>query len=444
MNKFNFFRIIIILAYITFLADENISAQVPNSSFGDSLVLEQVIAIVLQSYPTVKMAEEALNAADAKIALAKSGLLPNVDASASFSNIGPVPSVAIVPGGPSFQLFPANNYSASLNFTETIFDFGRTSKSIQYETENKKLAEQGIDQVKQKLSITVVNTFFGLIYLQDGIEIKKQQLNALNEHLEFVQKKKATGSATQFEILTIQVKISGIESQLIDLETSRKYQLTILNTLMGQPEQMFHLVKKSFSAQLPWIKSDSMVNYAEQNRSEMKMARQKELIGKSRYDMIKAMESPTVNLFASGGGKNGYFMDLTQIRMNYVVGLNVRVPILDGKRTHNNLLVASSQIKSSGYETETTQRIITNEIVESQTKLSSSQKKLDQAALQLSQAEKAFSLAKVSYQSGVITNLDLLDATTSLAESRLQLLKARIDHAVSIYNFKIALGDKIY
>jgi outer membrane protein len=82
--------------------------------------------------------------------------------------------------------------------------------------------------------------------------------------------------------------------------------------------------------------------------------------------------------------------------------------------------------------------------VESQTKLSSSQKKLDQAALQLSQAEKAFSLAKVSYQSGVITNLDLLDATTSLAESRLQLLKARIDHAVSIYNFKIALGDKIY
>ncbi len=444
MSKFNLIQLILIAASISISSPEIAMGQALVTNSGDSLVLEEVINSVIQSYPTVKASEEALNAADAKIALAKSALLPNVDVSASYSNVGPTPSVSLAPGSPSFQLFPANNYSASLNFNETVFDFGRTTKNTQYEIENKKLAELGIDQVKQKLALTVTNTFFGLVYLQDGIGIKKEQLNTLKEHLDFVQKKIQTGSATQFEILTIQVRITGIESQLIDLETSRKYQLSVLNTLMGLPGEMFHVVKKTFSVQMPLISPDSMLSYADQNRSEMKTARQNEEIGRSRYTMLKAMESPTINVFALGGGKNGYFIDLTQIHMNYVVGINVRVPIVDGMRTRNNLLLAGSQIKTNGFATDATHRIISNEIVESQTKLSSTVKKVEQARVQLSQAEKAFALAKVSYVAGAITNLDLLDASTSLSESRLQLLKARIDHAVGIYNLKIALGDRIY
>jgi outer membrane protein len=44
----------------------------------------------------------------------------------------------------------------------------------------------------------------------------------------------------------------------------------------------------------------------------------------------------------------------------------------------------------------------------------------------------------------VITNLDLLDATLTVAESRLQLLKSKIDYSVSLYRLKMALGDRLY
>jgi outer membrane protein len=446
MSRFNLFQLIISLVVISFITMEKSSGQASVNSTNDSLVLEQVIVSVLQTHPTVKAAEEALNAADAKIALAKSGILPNVDASASYSRVGPVPSIPFPINGvvENFQLFPADNYNASLNIVETIFDFGKTSKSIGFETENKKLAEQSIEQTKQKLSMLVLNTFFSLVYLQDGINIKKEQLKTLQEHLEFVQKKLQTGSATQYEILTTQVKISGNESQLIDLETAFQVQLSVLNTLMGQPESTFHPVKKTFSVQLPLINSDSMLSYADQNKYEMKMARQKEIISQSRYNMVKTQELPAVNLFASGGNKNGYVPDINAFKWNFAAGIGISVPIFDGTRKHNNLLQASSAIKSTGFETEMIHRNIINEVVQSQANLSSSQKKLDQATLQLAQAEKAYSLAKVSYQSGTITNLDLLDATTDLSESRLLLLKARIDHALSIYMLKLSLGDRIY
>ena len=187
-----------------------------------------------------------------------------------------------------------------------------------------------------------------------------------------------------------------------------------------------------------------MLSYADQNRYEMKMARQKEIISQSRYNMVKTQELPAVNLFASGGNKNGYVPDINAFKWNFAAGIGISVPIFDGTRKHNNLLQASSAIKSTGFETEMIHRNIINEVVQSQANLSSSQKKLDQATLQLAQAEKAYSLAKVSYQSGTITNLDLLDATTDLSESRLLLLKARIDHALSIYMLKLSLGDRIY
>jgi outer membrane protein TolC len=44
----------------------------------------------------------------------------------------------------------------------------------------------------------------------------------------------------------------------------------------------------------------------------------------------------------------------------------------------------------------------------------------------------------------VITNLDLLDAETSAAESKLNLLKARSDYAVSLARLNISVGRQVY
>ncbi|MDP4187394.1 MAG: TolC family protein, partial [Bacteroidota bacterium] len=85
-----------------------------------------------------------------------------------------------------------------------------------------------------------------------------------------------------------------------------------------------------------------------------------------------------------------------------------------------------------------------NEVVESEANLSASQQKIDEFELQLAHAGKAFSLAQINYKEGTITNLDLLDATTTVAESQLLLLKAKIDYIVSAYKVKAAIGERLY
>ncbi|MCX6236100.1 MAG: TolC family protein [Bacteroidia bacterium] len=89
-------------------------------------------------------------------------------------------------------------------------------------------------------------------------------------------------------------------------------------------------------------------------------------------------------------------------------------------------------------------RNIVNEVVESEANVKASQKKVDQSKLQLLQATQAYTLGKVRFESGVITNLELLDGSTTVSESRLMLLKAKIEYTVNLYKLKSAIGERLY
>lgn len=408
----------------------------------DSLSFRQVMDRVMDSHPSVKEAQEVLNGASAKIELAQSAYLPTVDASASYTRLGPTSKVSF-PGFGTFHLNPNDNYTAGINVNQTIYDFGKTSKSVEVEKKKKMLSELSIDQVKQSLSLLVTNNYYSLVYLQSAIEIKKEELANLQSHLSVIEKKSDTGSATKYEILTTQVKISTIESQKYDLEAALRTQLTVLNMLLGLPETTPHKVVTAWQLELVSMDELSVSNAIEQ-RQEMKLAKERTELEHLNYAAIKAANGPVINAFGNAGFKNGYTPDMDKMIGNFVVGVGVKVPLFDAKRTKNNLLISKSNFVNSQYETEITRRKIVNEVVEAQSGIEASQKKVRQFEMQLNRSLQAYELAKVSFKSGVITNLDLLDSSTAVSESRLQLLKSKLDHQVNVLKLKIAAGKRIY
>jgi outer membrane protein TolC len=410
---------------------------------GDSLSLKSVIQQVISSYPTVKVAEEAIRNADSKIALAKTGYNPVVDLEASFADLAPVTKLSFPDLG-TFQLYPEYNYSASLNLHQLIYDFGRTHQNVALENENKAIGEQSLEQVKQKLSLYTVNNFYTLLFLQAAIKIKEEQLATLNEHLQYVEKVLATGSATEYQVLSTKVRISTVESQKVDLEASLKAQQATLNSLLGKEQVYIPVVRNEIDVELPVIPSDSVLSYAFHNRDEVKIDQKRTSLAELKFGMTKLQNKPFLNLEASGGAKNGYIPDLAKFTPNYVVGIGLKVPIFDGMKNEYNLAQAQSAITSLSFESDLTKRNISNEVYESEALMFAAQKKVSQSELQLEQALKAYSLAETSFKSGMITNLDLLDANTSVSESSLMLLKSRIDYAASIYKLKAALGQRIY
>jgi outer membrane protein TolC len=441
--KKSVFQALLLIISINNIIDGQAYTETKLKTNSDSLSLKTIIDKVITTYPSVKVAEEAIHNADAKIGFARTGYYPNVDLSADLSNIGPVTKLTI-PSFGTFQLYPEYNYSASINYRQVVYDFGRTRQNIDLETEGKALTEQALAQVKQKLSRYAVNNFYTLVFLQEAIKIKDEQIAALNEHLTQVEKKQASGSATEFEILSTKVKISAVRSQKVDLTASLTAQRASLNSLLGNDNSTNPVVKNELPADVPLVPADSALSYAYHNRDEVLINEKKTSLAELRYGLVRVQNKPLLSFIASGGAKNGYIPDLYVITPNYVIGLGFKIPIFDANRTKYNLVQAKSAITSMSYESENTKRTISDELYETEAYMNAAEEKIKQFELQLEQALKAYSLAQISFKSGTITNLDLLDANTAVSETMLMLLKARIDYAASIYNLKAALGERLY
>ncbi len=434
-----YFRFILPVAGILMLE----TAKGQTASGGDSLSLQSIINEVVQNHPLVKKSLEDLSVSDAKIGAAQSANLPFVDFTSSYSRGGPIPTITIPDMG-SFSFVPHDNYSAAVNVNQVVSDFGKTEKNIQLEKQGKELSIQSVEQVKQKLSQVVIANYYTLVYLQEALKIKDEQLKTLKEHLAYITKKQETGSATQYEILTTQVRISTIENQKTDIETARQVQICQLNSLIGKPESTTQLVKKDLNVTVPNLKNDALIEAAMQNRDEMKLAREKSKLANLRYSLTNSQNNPVLNAYLSGGIKNGYTPYLYDPKANFVAGIGLKVPIFDGKRNKYNLVQAKTAIQANDEETEISRRSIVNEVVESEANLGASLKKVEQGELQLKQATQAYSLAKVKFDAGVITNLELLEGSTAISESRLMLLKSKIDYTVNLYKLKSAIGERLY
>lgn len=409
----------------------------------DSLELSTLISKVIQSYPSVQQAVEALTAADLKIELARTAYLPNANFSGSYAHIGPVPSLTVPEAG-TFTLFSKNPINATLNINQTISDFGKTKKNIEYEEKSKQLSSLGLEQIKQKLSFAVIGCYYNLLYYQEAVDIKDHQLNTLGEHLKNVEYKTATGSATQYEILSTKVRISTVESQKTDVLTALNLQNSYLNMLMGEVVQSQHSVKNVLQANLVPFAEDSLINIALNNRNEMKIAVKKMTLSQAYQDLVKKHENPVLSAFAGGGWKNGYIPELDKPKANYAIGLSLLIPIYDASRTNLNSQLAGSAIRSNSYEVDMTKRTITNEVMESINALKAAISKSELFEMQLSQARRALELADLKFKSGTLTNLDLLDAENTVSESSLMLLKAKIERVVITYKLKATLGINLY
>ncbi len=444
MNHHNF-KILLLSLSACFLSlagkGQNIQENQPVIST-DSMDLQGILRQVTGTHPAILKAMEGIQSAEAGIGLSRSTYYPMISGQASYTRIGPIPDITIENLG-SIQMAPGNVLNGSVDISQVIYDFAKTARNVRLAESSRDISEKNVDLVKEKLTLLTAVSYYSLVYIQEAIKIKDIQLGTLNNHLDFVNRKKETGSATQYEILTTQVRISTAENQKFDLLKSKKTLWGVLNALLGNPVGAALSVKNNYGLEEPVFRSDSLVNYALEHRNEMLLAHLFEKYAVLNLDAVKIQNNPVLGAYGSGGLKNGYFPDLEMPRPNFAVGIGIRVPIFDATRHKYNVRIASSQINTTKFETESVKREISAEVNENEAGLNTSKEKIKQCELQVRQAEEALNLAQVNYSIGAITNLDLLDAETSAADSRLSLLKARVDLAISIVRLDISLGKPV-
>ncbi len=428
----------IAISVVTTCVVYSVSAQ-PASS--DSITVQQAVALTLKNHPALRQAEFGVTATSARIDASHSDKYPDLSVDGKYVRIGPVPQFDLAGEGP-LELAPHNNYDLHVGLKQTLYDFGKTDATIRLAETSHQTASDYVDLVKFNLAYQTIGVFNNILILHQRIAVLGEQLQTLAQHLDISVKKINAGTATDFDTLTIQVRIAVVKSDRIDAVHALENQEIMFRQLTGLPADTPIDLRGSFIADTVTFNLDSLLTAAGNQRPELILSRDAESSAQSQSSMLSLSDKPLLSLNVATGFANGYEPNLNTWKGNYAAGLELKIPVFNGNRTKHQVAEADANLNSARAHSSDLDRQIISDVRQAIAGVSSSREKIASTETQVRQAEEAVSMARVRYNAGVITNLDLLDAETSLSQTKLIRVRALYDYTVSLNALDRATGKR--
>lgn len=432
------------LAGLALLAATHASAQSNPAVLSDSLSLEGTVQSVLDANPAITTLEEELNAAGSRVTQVKGGFLPQVTGTATYTRIDPVVKLKLSPDAPEFQFSPNNNYDTHITLQYGLLDFGKKDATYNLAESRRLTAQDNITVARRDLSYSAVQAYYNILFVRESIRVQDAQIKSLQAHRAEMQKRVEGGVSTKFDVTTTDVRITQAQNTKIDLQNQLDNQQVQLARLLHKPQTELRPVRGTFAYQPQAVDVNAALTQASANRPEVKLARDAEQTANLNLKLIEKSNMPLLGIGGQVGGKNGYLPNLDQFRFNTAASVQLQVPIYDGGRNKNQRVEALANIRGAQSRILDTQEQINSDVRQAANNMQSATARYDNSLLQISQATDALTRAKARYRYDVGSNLDVLDAETSLAQARLARLQAIYNYTLGQYQLKRATGEQIW
>ncbi|MGA9213515.1 TolC family protein [Kaistella sp.] len=410
----------------------------------EKLSLSDAVSLTIDNNPELKKGQALIDAAAARIQQSKSNYYPQLSATGSYTRIDPTGFVpfATSQGVQNLSFIPNDNYNANITLQMNLFDFGRTSTGVKIAENRELISETSLKVTKQDLALKTIQIFYQIHFLQQAILVQQKQLDVLQQTLKQTKELKDNGEATNFEVLTTEVKIASAENKMSDLRTS----LATAFIQMGQLTGVQNLKDKELIND--WLEinqPDSLrTEHSIDHRSEYQLAKLEEENAALQEKLARKNYNPYLFANIQGGYKNAIQPNINDLKLNYVAVAQLTIPIFSGFKNKYMLQEAKANKEAARFETQDTELNINSEIAQTLENLKNSFDKIERSELQVKQAQRAAEIAREKYKNGLLTNLDLLDFENTLAEAELNQLNVIFAYTLNSFQLKKAMGISLY
>ncbi|MCB0262310.1 MAG: TolC family protein [Calditrichaeota bacterium] len=406
------------------------------------LTLEKAIGLALKHNQVIHLAEDDLDLTKQQIREAYSPLYPqiegvvnytrNIKSPVFFSNIAPEP----------IQIGNDNSFLVGVGLQQAIWLGGKlfTARDIA------KLAAEGAKEnivlTKENTILDVTRTFYSVLLMQEMLKVTLETLESAKANFQNIVKLKQEGLASEFDSLSAGVRVAGLEPELIQARSNVKTVTNalkfLLNMDLGQPVEV--VGELIFT---PAKILDNETDFSLNNRRELNLLQ----IQKEIFVKLKKVETSNYfpSVFAVGNIQNQASSDDFDIsdKENATIinaGLTISIPIFNGFLTSAKVQQAQVNINKIDRQLDLLTQRIKLEVENSRLKLKEAQERVFAQTQSVQQAEKALQIAKVRFQNGLSTQVELNDAETALARIKLSRLSAVYDYLIAKAEHEKALG----
>ncbi len=279
------------------------------------------------------------------------------------------------------------------------------------------------------------------------IAVREAAIKYLTEQLDITQKRFNAGVLTEFEVLRAQVELTDAQPPLIVAQNEYIVAKQRLVELLGYDlapsvanDLPLNLTTPLQAKPYPGELSESIIQ-AFANRSELAALRTLEKLRTEDVVKAKAGYKPSLQGFAGYNlTSNVYSRNAGDSLNGWSAGAQVSWALFDGLLTKGKVDEAVALQGKSKLKTDETARQVQLQVRTSWDDLRRAKSVVDALGMNIEKAVESLRLATVRYEAGTVTQLDVLNAQTTLTNTRAQYFQALRDYSVARSRLERSVG----
>lgn len=369
-------------------------------------------------YPKIQELETTSEISAARVSIAQSNYMPNINGTATYNYVDPVSQTQFPVSATETKtlLFqPHNNYNVNVGLTQTIWDFGKTKAQVEKAKAELQGSQQNIDAARMQVAAQVTNIYYSMIYLKKSIQLQDTVIAFYEKNKKIIEGKIRQGDALQVDLINVENSIDQEKNRKIEFQRQYERQTALMAYTTGLAEEPSGTEFDFAYATAEELNATSNPDVlAAENRVAAAEA-------DARY--IESNRLPSLSFQAAAGVRNGYQPDIDEMRFNYLAGVTLNVPIFQGSRLRQNVVVARRSLELSEISKTNLTNTLQKDWQSARADLAAYRRQEQNAATQVNASREALRLTQVRYERGVATYLDLVFASANLQRAMLTQLQ---------------------
>ncbi len=417
----------------------------------DPMSLKDAVRLALEKNRSVEASRAALKVTESRIPAARSGNMPKVYYSESWTRSdNPVFVFSSLLeqhqfGVNNFQIGPLNRPDSMNDFQsivaadQPLYDGGQTKHAVRAAELTKEVTNEDGRRIQMETIATVIRCYYDALLGADQLEAANQAMRSAQADLDRAQAVRTAGMSTDVDVLSIRVHLAGVKELQIrraaDLEVAR----AALNDALGVPLETVHTLSTALTPLK--VPEGALAGYerdALTDRPEARQAKLAKSMAENQAATARSALLPEVGLHAAFEADRQRFYD--RGGANWLVSIGLRWNLFNGFGDKARIKESEFGVRKSEAEQEGADSAIRLQVRRAYAELSAAVQRIAVTEASSAEAAESLRITQNRYESGMSNVTDLLRTETAVLEARTRHVAAIRDQRVAAAMLELAAG----
>lgn len=323
---------------------------------------------------------------------------------------------------------PITAFTGSLQVNYDIYTGGRGSARIRQAEERLRSQELDVERLSEEIRLNVATEYYNLQEADEQVRISRAAVVNAEASLRDARALEQAGVGTRFDSLRTQVNLANSQQQLTNAQSQQRIARRALATRLNLGQSSTLSAADPVKLAGLWNQTlENSIVLAYQNRPELQQQlAQRNISEQQRREALTSL-SPQVSVVANYELLD-VFDDTAAASNGYSLALTANLNLFDGGAARAR--AAQFKIDSEIAETQFSQQRnqIRFQVEQAYSQLQSNLENVQTSQAALDQARESLRLARLRFQAGVGTQLEVLDAENALTRAEGNQVTAVLDY----------------